>query len=59
MVIKPMTNINVRGNSYRVRIMVDGVTITFGSYDNLQDAQTRRDEMRKELFGEFAGHYNG
>jgi hypothetical protein len=53
-----MTNIDKRGNSYRVRIMIDGKTKVFGSYDNLEAAQNRRDEVREKLFGEFKGRYD-
>jgi hypothetical protein len=56
--ILDMTNIDKRGNSYRVRIMIDGKTKVFGSYDNLEAAQNRRDEVREKLFGEFKGRYD-
>lgn len=38
-----------------IRTTIEGVQKGFGSYSSLEEAQNRRNEVRKELFGEFWG----
>ena len=56
--VKPMTNIQERCGGFRVRLMIDGVSIYFGTHDSLELAQLVRDEAREKYFGEFKGRYS-
>lgn len=53
--IKPMSNIDLRGGNYRVKICVNYKTLSLGTYNTLEEAQKVRDCARVEYFGEFNG----
>ena len=53
--IEDMTNIDKRGDSYRVKLSVYGKTVSIGTFDNLELAQLVRDEARSTYYGEFSG----
>ena len=49
-----MRGIEQRGNSYRVRLKLDGERINFGSYRTLEEAMKVRDQAYRDTFGEFS-----
>lgn len=57
--IGPMTNIDKRGNSYRVKFCIDGITEYFGSFSSLEEAQEKRDMIREKIYKEFKGRKIG
>ena len=57
--IGPMTNIDKRGSSYRVKFCISGKSTYFGSFNSLEEAQEKRDMIREEIYKEFKGRKIG
>ena len=54
-VVGELTNIDIRGSSYRVKLCINYKTITVGTYKSLEEAQYNRDLARAHYYGEFNG----
>ena len=52
----PNRGVEIRGNSFRARIKVNGDTVQLGSYGTIEEARLAYREAADLYFGEFAFH---